>query len=77
MPGLDPEIAVHRLNIKPDAKPIKQAKRRQLNRSAFDKKAQENGSNEGKVSVSPAFRYECFKSPSFLLGQTIEPYRSV
>jgi len=28
MPGLDPEIAVHRLNIKPDAKPIKQALRR-------------------------------------------------
>lgn len=28
MPGLDPEIAVHRLNIKPDAKPIKQAQRR-------------------------------------------------
>lgn len=27
MPGLDPEIAVHRLNIKPDAKPIKQAQR--------------------------------------------------
>ena len=23
MPGLDPEIAMHRLNIKPDAKPVK------------------------------------------------------
>ena len=28
MPGLDPEIAVHRLNIKPEAKPIEQAQRR-------------------------------------------------
>ncbi|KAJ4949779.1 hypothetical protein NE237_002667 [Protea cynaroides] len=28
MPGLDPEIAVHRQHIKPDAKPFKQAQRR-------------------------------------------------
>ena len=28
MPGLDPEIAMHRLNIKPDAKPVKQQHRR-------------------------------------------------
>ena len=27
MPGLDPEIAMHRLNIKPDAKPVKQQQR--------------------------------------------------
>ena len=24
MPGLDPQIAMHRLNIKPDVKPVKQ-----------------------------------------------------
>jgi len=24
MPGLDPHVAMHRLNIKPDAKPVKQ-----------------------------------------------------
>jgi len=24
MPGLDPQVAVHRLNIKPDTKPVKQ-----------------------------------------------------
>jgi len=24
MPGLDPQVAMHRLNIKPDAKPVKQ-----------------------------------------------------
>jgi len=28
MPGLDPEIAMHHLNIKPGAKPIKQQQRR-------------------------------------------------
>ena len=27
MPGLDPNVAVHRLNIKPDVKPIKQQQR--------------------------------------------------
>jgi len=24
MPGLDPQVAMHRLNIKPDVKPVKQ-----------------------------------------------------
>jgi len=24
MPGLDPQVAMHRLNIKPDTKPVKQ-----------------------------------------------------
>ena len=28
MPGLDPQVAMHRLNIKPDAKPVKQQQRR-------------------------------------------------
>ncbi|MFG1569959.1 hypothetical protein ACDT16_13830, partial [Staphylococcus aureus] len=28
MPGLDPQVAVHKLNIKPDAKPVKQQQRR-------------------------------------------------
>ena len=28
MPGLDPQMAMHRLNIKPDAKPVKQQQRR-------------------------------------------------
>ena len=28
MPGLDPQVAIHRLNIKPDAKPVKQQQRR-------------------------------------------------
>ena len=28
MPGLDPQIAMHRLNINPDAKPVKQQQRR-------------------------------------------------
>jgi len=28
MPGLDPQEAMHHLNIKPDAKPIKQQQRR-------------------------------------------------
>ena len=28
MPGLDPQVAMHRLNINPDAKPIKQQQRR-------------------------------------------------
>ena len=27
MPGLDPQVAMHRLNIKPDAKPVKQQQR--------------------------------------------------
>jgi len=27
LPGLNPEIAMHRLNIKPDAKPVKQHQR--------------------------------------------------
>ena len=27
MPGLDPQVAMHRLNIKPDAKPVKQQRR--------------------------------------------------
>ena len=28
MPGLDPQVAMHRLNIKPDTKPVKQQQRR-------------------------------------------------
>jgi len=28
MPGLDPQVAMHRLNIKPDVKPVKQHQRR-------------------------------------------------
>jgi len=28
MPGLDPQVVIHRLNISPDAKPIKQQQRR-------------------------------------------------
>ena len=28
MPGLDPQVAMHRLNIKPDVKPVKQQQRR-------------------------------------------------
>ena len=28
MPGLDPQVAMHHLNIKPDAKPVKQQQRR-------------------------------------------------
>jgi len=28
MPGLDPQVVMHRLNIKPDAKPVKQQQRR-------------------------------------------------
>ena len=28
MPGLDPQVAMHRLNIKPDIKPVKQQQRR-------------------------------------------------
>jgi len=28
MPGLDPQVAMHRLNINPDAKPVKQQQRR-------------------------------------------------
>ena len=28
MPGFDPQVAMHRLNIKPDAKPVKQQQRR-------------------------------------------------
>ena len=28
MPGLDPQVAMHRLNIKPDAKPVKQQQHR-------------------------------------------------
>jgi hypothetical protein len=28
MPGLDPQIAMHRLNINPDVKPVKQQQRR-------------------------------------------------
>ena len=28
MPGLDPQVAMHRLNIKPDAKKVKQQQRR-------------------------------------------------
>ena len=27
MPGLDPQVAMHRLNIKPDTKPVKQQQR--------------------------------------------------
>ena len=27
MPGLDPQIGIHRLNIKPDVKPVKQQRR--------------------------------------------------
>ena len=27
MPGLDPQIAMHHLNIKPDVKPVKQQQR--------------------------------------------------
>ena len=27
MPGLDPQVVIHRLNINPDAKPIKQQQR--------------------------------------------------
>ena len=27
-PGLDPQVAVHHLNIKPDVKPVKQQQRR-------------------------------------------------
>jgi len=27
MPGLNPQVAIHRLNIKPDAKPVKQQQR--------------------------------------------------
>ncbi|KAJ4963932.1 hypothetical protein NE237_023871 [Protea cynaroides] len=42
MPGLDPEIAVHRQHIKPDAKPFKQAQRRfhPLLMEKIDKKVQ-------------------------------------
>jgi len=28
MPGFDPQVAMHRLNIKPDIKPVKQQQRR-------------------------------------------------
>jgi len=66
MPGLDPQIAMHRLNIKPDAKPVQQQQRFVLTSRKLLKLRSINSSNivsfvrsstqTGLLTLSPFLR---------------------